>query len=229
MKLTEAIKRAKRGGRVPLIAEIKACSPQEGNLLRGRDPVEVVSQYRKGGAVAISVVTEARYFGGNIEILKKVTEQKKLPVLRKDFINTEKEVEKTKELGADALLLITARLPPGKLKRLNEYARSIGLETVVEIHTREELEGVKELNLDILGINNKNILSLERGEDKIEVTLSLLPFIPPGVILLSESGIRKVEDAKILIKKGVDALLMGTTLLKADDIYQKTRKVVWLK
>jgi len=229
MKLSEAIKRAKKEGKVPLIAEIKVCSPREGNLLRGRDPLEVASQYRRGGAVAISVVTEARYFEGDMEILKKVTQQRKLPVLRKDFINTEKEVEKTKELGADALLLIAAMLFPRKLKRLNECAHSIGLETVIEVHTREELEEVKRLNLDILGINNKDILSLERGEDKVEITLSLLPFVPPGVILLSESGIRKVEDVKILIEKGVDVLLMGTALLKADDIYQETRKVVWLR
>jgi len=228
VKLTEAIKRAKKEGKVPLIAEIKACSPQEGDLLRGRDPLEIVSQYRKGGAVAISVVTEARHFGGNIEILKKVVQQKKnLPVLRKDFINTEKEVGKAKESGADALLLIVAILSPQKLKRLNKYAHSIGLETVVEVHTREELKEVKRLNLDILGINNKDILSLERGEDNVEVTLSLLPFVPPGVILLSESGIRKIGDIKILIKNGVDALLMGTALLKAEDIYQETRKVVW--
>ena len=103
----------------------------------------------------------------------------------------------------------------------------MGLETVIEVHTREELERVKRLNLDILGINNKDILNLERGEDKVEVTLSLLPFIPPGVILLSESGIRKIEDVKTLIKKGVDAFLMGTVLLKAEDIYQKTREMVW--
>jgi len=228
MKLTEAIKRAKKEGKVPLIAEIKARSPQDGELLRGRDPIEIVSQYRKGGAVAISVVTEARHFGGDIEILKKVVQQKKFPVLRKDFIDTEKEVEKTKELGADALLLIAAILSSKKLKKLNNYAHLMGLETVIEVHTREELERVKRLNLDILGINNKDILNLERGEDKVEVTLSLLPFIPPGVILLSESGIRKIEDVKILIKKGVDAFLMGTVLLKAEDIYQKTREVVWL-
>jgi len=227
MKLTEAIKRAKKEGKVPLIAEIKARSPQDGELLRGRDPIEIVSQYRKGGAVAISVVTEARHFGGDIEILKKVVQEKKLPVLRKDFIDTEKEVEKTKELGVDALLLIAAILSSRKLKKLNNYAHLMGLETVIEVHTREELERVKRLNLDILGINNKDILNLERGEDKVEVTLSLLPFIPPGVILLSESGIRKIEDVKILIKKGVDAFLMGTVLLKAEDIYQKTREMVW--
>jgi indole-3-glycerol phosphate synthase len=229
MKLTEAIKRAKKEGKIPLIAEIKVISPQDGNLLRGRDPVEIASQYLAGGAAAISIVTEESYFGGSLEILKKVREKTTLPILRKDFITTRKQLRESKQAGADAVLLICSILPNKRLKLLHDYAHTLGLQTVMEVHTQEELEMVKFLDLDILGINNKDILNLERDEDQVETTLSLLSLIPKEVILLSESGIRNGKEARTLIKAGVDALLMGTGLLKADNIAEKVREIVWLK
>lgn len=229
MKLTEAIKRAKKEGKIPLIAEIKVNSPQDGNLLRGRNPVEIASQYLAGGAAAISIVTEESHFGGSLEILKKVREKTTLPILRKDFITTRRQLRKSKQAGADAVLLICSILPKKRLKLLHDYARTLGLQTVVEVHTQEELEMVKFLDLDILGINNKDILNLERDEDQVETTLSLLSLIPKEVILLSESGIRNGKEARTLIKAGVDALLMGTGLLKAENIAEKVREIVWLK
>ena len=160
MKLTQAIKRAKEKGRIPLIAEIKVRSPKEGDLLKGRDPVQIATEYIRGGACAVSVVTEPLYFDGNIEILKKIAAKVKAPILRKDFIKKREQVWESKQSGANALLLISAMLAKEELADLNEYAHSLGLETLVEIHTAEEVENLNGLTLDMIGINNKDILGL---------------------------------------------------------------------
>lgn len=229
MKLTQAIKRAKKEGKVPLIAEIKLRSPRDGSLLQGRDPLQIANDYICGRACAISVVTEPVHFGGDIEILKKIASNVKVPVLRKDFIKEEEQILESKQLGAKAVLLISAMLSKEKLANLNEYAHSLGLETVVEIHTQEELKNLEGLTLDMVGINNKDILDLERGEDQIVPTQRLAPLLSEGVIVISESGIRNREDVKKVIATGVDAILMGTALLKAEDIQAKAEELVWLK
>jgi len=229
MKLAEAIKKVKNEGKNPLIAEVKVKSPRDGDLLKGRDPVEIASQYVLGGATAISVVTEKEYFGGSVEILKKVRERVSLPLLRKDFIKTKEQVKESKEVGVDAILLIVSILSKRELRVLYNYAYSLGLETVIEIHTEKEINIVRTLNPQIIGINNKNILKLEKGENVIHPTLSLFSLIPKNVICVSESGIRNIKEAEILIKSGVDALLMGTMLLQAKDILKQVKEIVWLK
>jgi len=229
MKLAEAIKKVKNEGKNPLIAEIKVKSPRDGNLLKGRDPVEIASQYVLGGTAAISVVTEKEYFGGSVEILKKVRERVSLPLLRKDFIRTKEQVKESREVGADAIILIVSILSRRELMVLYNYAYSLGLETVIEVHTEKEINIVRTLNPQIIGINNKNILKLEKGENVIHPTLSLFSLIPENVICISESGIRNIKEAEILIKSGVDALLMGTMLLQAKDILKQVKEIVWLK
>ena len=213
MKLTQAIKRAKEKGRIPLIAEIKVRSPKEGDLLKGRDPVQIATEYIRGGACAVSVVTEPLYFDGNIEILKKIAAKVKAPILRKDFIKKREQVWESKQSGANALLLISAMLAKEELADLNEYAHSLGLETLVEIHTAEEVENLNGLTLDMIGINNKDILDLERGEDQIIPTEKLAQLLPEDVIVISESGIRSKEDVKRVITSGADAILVGTSLM----------------
>lgn len=229
MKLTQAIKRAKKEGKVPLIAEIKLRSPRDGNLLQGRDPLQIANDYICGRACAISVVTEPVYFGGDIGILKKIASNVKLPVLRKDFIKKEEQVLESKQLGAKAVLLISAMLSKERLANLNEYAHSLGLETVIEIHTQEGLRNLEGLALDMVGINNKDILDLERGEDQIIPTQKLARLLSEGVIVISESGIRNREDVKKVIASGADAILVGTALLEAEDIQAKVKELVWLK
>lgn len=229
MKLTQAIKRAKKEGKVPLIAEIKLRSPRDGNLLQGRDPLQIANDYICGRACAISVVTEPVYFGGDIGILKKIASNVKLPVLRKDFIKEEEQVLESKQLGAKAVLLISAMLSKERLANLNEYAHSLGLETVIEIHTQEGLRNLEGLALDMVGINNKDILDLERGEDQIIPTQKLARLLSEGVIVISESGIRNREDVKKVIASGADAILVGTALLEAEDIQAKVKELVWLK
>lgn len=229
MQLTKVIRRAKEEGKVPLIAEIKLRSPREGDLLKGRDPLQIADEYIRGGACAVSVVTEPTHFGGDIEILKEIVSNIKLPVLRKDFITDKEQIRESKQSGAKAVLLLSAMLSNEELADLNEYAHSTGLETVVEIHTQRELENLKGLALDMIGINNKDILDLERGEDQVISTQKLAPLLPEGVIAISESGIRNREDVRKVIASGVDAILVSTALLKTDDISQMLKELIWLK
>jgi len=229
MKLTRAIRRARREGKVPLIAEIKVRSPTDGDLLRGRDPLQIADKYVRGGACAISVVTEPVHFGGDMLMLKRITPNVELPVLRKDFIGTEEQILESKQSGARAVLLISAMLSKQRLANLNEYAHSLGLETVVEIHRQEELRNLEGLRLDMVGINNKDILNLERGEDQIVPTQKLVSFLPKGAVVISESGIGSEEDVRGVISAGADAVLIGRALLKAGDIRAKVGQVVWSK
>lgn len=229
MRLTRAIRRARREGKIPLIAEIKVRSPTDGDLLRGRDPLQIADEYVRGGACAISVVTEPVHFGGDILMLKRITSNVELPVLRKDFIKTEEQVLESKQSGAKAVLLISAMLSKQRLANMNEYAHSLGLEVVVEIHRQEELRNLKGLWLDMIGINNKDILNLERGEDQIIPTQKLVSFLPKGVVVISESGIGSTEDVREVITAGADAVLIGRTLLKAEHIRAKVEEVVWSK
>ena len=229
MKLTRAIRRARREGKVPLIAEIKVRSPTDGDLLRGRDPLQIADEYVRGGACAISVVTEPVHFGGDMLMLKRITSNVELPVLRKDFIGTEEQILESRQSGARAVLLISAMLSKQRLANLNEYAHSLGLETVVEIHRQEELRNLEGLRLDMVGINNKDILNLERGEDQIVPTQKLVSFLPKGVVVISESGIGGEEDVRGVISAGADAVLIGRALLKAGDIRAKVGQVVWSK
>jgi indole-3-glycerol phosphate synthase len=213
MKLTQAIKRAKEEGKVPLIAEIKLHSPKDGDLLKGREPAQIATEYIRGGACAVSVVTEPIYFGGSIEILKKIASKVQVPVLRKDFIKEKEQILESKQAGAKAVLLISTMLTKGNLALLNEYAHSLGLETVVEIHATEELDNLVGLALDMVGINNKDILDLERGEDQTTATEKLAPLLPQEAIVISESGIRDTESVKRVVASGADAILVGTALM----------------
>jgi indole-3-glycerol phosphate synthase len=213
MKLTQVIKSAKKEGKVPLIAEIKLRSPKDGDLLKGRDPSQIAKEYVYGGACAVSVVTEPVHFGGDMEVLKKIVSTVEVPILRKDFIKEKEQILESKQLGVEAVLLISAMLSREKLADLNEYAHSLELETVVEIHTREELTNLKGLDLDMVGINNKDILDLERGEDQIIPTQELAPLLPEEVLVISESGIKDKEDVKKVISSGADAILLGTALM----------------
>jgi len=226
MKFSSAIKLCKKEKKIPLIAEIKVYSPKDGELLKNRDPLEILQKYEEGGACAISVVTEPIYFKGSLDLLTLIRRNTSLPILRKDFIETKEQIEETKRMGIEAILLIACMLSDKKLAELNEYAQKLGLETVIEIHEQKDLRKLAGLNLDIVGINNKDILNLERDEDQINPTIELINRIPRSILTISESGIRSIEDVKKVIDAGCDAVLMGTALLKAKDIREKVREIV---
>jgi len=226
MKFSSAIKLCKKEKKIPLIAEIKVYSPKDGELLKNRDPLKILQEYEEGGACAISVVTEPIYFKGSLDLLTLIRRNTSLPILRKDFIETKEQIEETKRMGIEAILLIACMLSDKKLAELNEYAQRLGLETVIEIHEQKDLRKLAGLNLDIVGINNKDILNLERDEDQINPTIELINRIPRSILTISESGIRSMEDVKKVIDAGCDAVLMGTALLKAKDIREKVREIV---
>ncbi len=226
MRFSSAIKLCKKEKKIPLIAEIKVYSPKDGELLKNRDPLKILQEYEEGGACAISVVTEPIYFKGSLDLLTLIRRNISLPILRKDFIETKEQIEETKRMGIEAILLIACMLSDKKLAELNEYAQRLGLETVIEIHEQKDLRKLAGLNLDIVGINNKDILNLERDEDQINPTIELINRIPRSILTISESGIRSIEDVKKVIDAGCDAVLMGTALLKAKDIREKVREIV---
>jgi indole-3-glycerol phosphate synthase len=215
--LSAAILAAKRRGTLPLVADIKPASPRDGELVGRRDAAELAQTLVEAGACALSVVTEPRRFGGNLQILRRVCDAVKVPVLRKDFFSSAEQIRESKEQGAAAVLLILATTPDPLASVLYRVARGLGLEAVVEIHTRKELERALALSPTIIGINNREILSLETDSGDVQVTEELAPLIPDGIVKISESSLQTAEDIQRAVEAGADAVLVGTAILKAGD------------
>jgi len=201
-------------GAVNIIAEAKKASPSKGVIRADFDPVAIASNYADNGACAVSVLTEEHFFQGHLEYLARIRRMVDIPLLRKDFIIDPYQVYEARAAGADAFLLIAAVLDPVQLRSLLCLGDSLGMHALVEVHTREELD--KALNADprIIGINNRN---LNTFETTIETTLQLRPFIPDGIITVSESGISTPEDIRQLRTCGVDAFLIGESLMRESD------------
>jgi indole-3-glycerol phosphate synthase len=207
-----------RDSRVRLIAEVKRSSPSKGDLAKISDPVKLAKTYETAGANLISVLTEQRRFKGEISDLVAVRAAVEIPVLRKDFIATEFQVKETKLIGADLMLLIVAALEEPKLRNLYSLAKEIGLEVLVEVHNYAELEMAMKLNPKIIGVNARNLKTLEVDESNFD---ELLPKIPDNVIKVAESGIYSREQVKRLEQLGTDAILVGESLVKAEDPAKK--------
>ncbi len=212
-----AILGAKSRRVLPLVADIKPASPRDGQLVSLRDAPELARALVEAGACALSVVTESRHFGGNVETLRRVCETVKVPVLQKDFFSSAEQIEEAKKHGAAAVLLILATTPDPLASALCRLARELGLEVVVEVHTRPELERALGLSPTIIGINNRDILRFETDSGDVRVTEELAPLVPGGVMRLSESSFRTVEDIRRAIEAGADAVLVGTAILQAGD------------
>ena len=194
--------------RVTVIAEIKKASPSAG-LLRGDVDVRALARdYQSAGAAAISVLTDSHFFKGSLEDLERVREAVDIPVLRKDFIIDPVQVYEARGAGADAVLLIAAALDPERLKRLLDLTHELGMAALIEVHNEAELDAVLGLNPGIVGINNRNLTTLEVS---LDTSLTLRPGIPAGVTVVCESGIRGPEDIRMLRQNGLDAFLIGTT------------------
>lgn len=201
--------------RVSLIAEIKNASPSEGVICDDVDPCEIASVYEYSGASAISVVTEEKFFGGNIDMLREVRSATKLPILRKDFVIDQLQIYESKIAGADAVLLIAAILDDEQLRCFREIAEGLGMDVLCEVHDACELERSLRSGARIIGINNRDLRTFSVD---IETTLSLS--VPDDVVLVSESGIRDAIDVRRL-KGTADAVLVGTAILKADKMAHK--------
>lgn len=213
----ESLLKRKEKGFVPVIPDIKIISPKEGNLLSGRDPVCMAKLFEKLGAPALSVVTEKERFGGSVELLESIVKAVSVPVLRKDFITCEAEIYKTKKAGASAVLLICACMDEKTLFSLYNTAVKISLEPLVEAHTKEELEIASKLGARLVGINNRDILMLEKDNGNISRTKAISRYAPKGALLISESGIETPLDVEEAVNSGADAVLVGTALWKAED------------
>ena len=198
-------------GMVTVIAECKAASPTAGTIVGKYDPVAQAKLYERGGAGAVSVLTDQEYFKGCLEDMKKVRSEVALPVLRKDFILTEAQVYESVAAGADAFLLIVAALTDEELKRLYELGRTLQSDVLVEVHDLAEMDRALEIDAEIIGINNRNLHTFEVN---LKTTAELAPEIPSDCLGISESGIRTREDVEFVKEQGIHCLLIGESLMR---------------
>lgn len=211
---------------VSLIAEVKRASPTKGVFLPHFDPVQLARGFAGAGAAALSILTETKYFLGSMEYVKQIKEAVSIPVLRKDFIIDPYQIYETRELGADALLLITALLTEQQLQDYLALSRDLGLEALVEVHSREELATAVHCGAEIIGINNRNLKTFRTD---IATTLSWAHLVPETCLLVSESGIATAQQVRQLAEVGVQAILVGESLVTSADIEGKVRELAGVK
>ena len=221
MDFIQALKKRQAAGCMPVIADIKRRSPKEGELLSGRNPADVAKALVAAGAPALSVVTEEKSFGGSADMLRSICKSVNVPILRKDFIRSEDEIAATVDMGASAVLLIVAMLEEETLRRLYEKALSCGLTPLVETHSAKEIAWANTLGAALIGINNRDILALEKDRGEVSTTESLIKLVRGDAFIISESGIAAPEDVMRAGRAGANAVLVGTALLTAKDITQR--------
>lgn len=198
-----------------LLAEHKRRSPSAGLIRDGLSLSEVVGAYERGGASALSILTEGPSFGGSLDDLRDARASAGLPILRKDFIVDPYQVAESAAWGADAILLIVAALSEAELESLHELAAAHHLAALVEVHDEHELEVAVRLGAEIIGINNRDLATLEVDTRR---TYELLPRVPPGTLVVAESGFRERSELEQLGRAGVDAVLVGEALMRSEDI-----------
>jgi indole-3-glycerol phosphate synthase len=206
-----------------LIAEFKRRSPSAGEIVASEASVdEQVGAYERGGAAALSVLTDESHFGGSLEDLRAARAACDLPILRKDFIVDPYQLYEAAVNGADAVLLIVRVLEDEPLRSLYEEARGLDLDCLVEVHDEEELERALLLDADVIGINNRN---LDEGGVDVSTTYELMPDVPAGKTVVAESGISERAELEELERVGVDAVLIGSALMVAADPESKAREL----
>lgn len=208
---------------ISIIAEIKQASPSEGVIRQDFNHLEILKTYEEMGAKAISVLTEEEFFLGKTKYLQEVKAATKLPVLRKDFVLDEIQIYQSRALGADAVLLIHSILPIEKLEKLYKIAKELGMDVLVEVHTLKELKNVINLNVEIIGINNRNLNTFEVD---IATTEKLVSLIPSDTVKVSESGINCLKDVLMLKGVGVDAMLIGSAFMRSPNIKDKFNELL---
>jgi indole-3-glycerol phosphate synthase len=207
---------------VALIAECKERSPSGGLLQRPYDPVGLARRYVANGAAALSVLTEPEFFGGSLDDLQAIRAAVDVPLLCKDFIIDPVQVLAARAAGADAVLLIVAVLDVARLRDLLGVAGVYGMQALVEVHDEVELERALQAEAAIIGINNRDLTTMQTIKD---TTVRLRPLIPAGHVVVSESGINSRADIDALERLGVNAALVGESLLRAPDLEAKVREL----
>jgi indole-3-glycerol phosphate synthase len=210
--LYEAIEKQKPD--IALIAEVKKASPSKGVIKENFQPVEIAKGYQQSGATAVSVLTDQHYFQGHPNYVTAIKEAISLPVLRKDFIIDHKQIKESRAIGADALLLIAAILSPNQLHELYANAHESGLDVLVEVHNRDELERLlATFTPKLIGVNNRDLNTFTTS---LEVTQELARHIPASSLFVSESGIHSSEDVQFVQAQGAHAILVGESLMAAE-------------
>jgi indole-3-glycerol phosphate synthase len=212
-----------RGNEVGLIAEVKKASPSAGVIAADFQPLSIAREYARGGAHALSVLTDEKYFHGHLAYLRQIREQVELPLLRKDFILDELQVYESVVAGADAILLIVASLDDDALNKLHNIARACQLDVLVEVHDLAEMERALELGADMIGINNRNLKTFQVD---LATTEALAEEVPADTVAISESGIRDAADVRRVRAAGINAVLVGETLMRAKNVPDKMRELL---
>lgn len=208
---------------ISLIAEIKKASPSRGVIRQYFNPQQIASDYREAGVQAISVLTEEDYFSGSLSYIDEVKNYTDAPILRKDFIIEPYQVYESRFFGADAILLIAGLLTKETLSELMQLAQALGLDCLVEVHTEKELKKVLNLKPALIGINNRDLHTLEVD---LKNTERLFPLIPKDNTVVVESGIKSRQDVLFLKILGVNACLIGTAFMEAADIRKKVEEIM---
>lgn len=197
-----------------VIAEIKKASPSKGVIRHNFNPPEIARSYQQGGAACLSVLTDVDFFQGSDDYLIAAREACELPVIRKDFIIHPYQVYEARVMGADCILLIVAALDQARLIELYELATQLGLDVLVEVHDQHEMLRALELDLPMIGINNRNLRTFET---RLDTTLELLPLLPENCFVVTESGIHTAEDVQYMRNSNVNAFLVGEAFMRAED------------
>ncbi|MEJ2100041.1 MAG: indole-3-glycerol phosphate synthase TrpC [Desulfobacterales bacterium] len=209
--------------KISLIAEIKFASPSAGLIRQKVDPIAIGRIYQEAGAAAISLLTDQRFFQGDLEQLPRLKKMLSLPILRKDFIIDEVQVREAFFYGADAVLLIARILSQRQLAELRSLCHELGMACLTEVHDRDDLEKAVACGADIIGINNRDLDSLKVDINK---TFELAPLVPENCVVVSESGIEDAADIQSLKETGIHAVLVGSALMRSYDISAKTAELV---
>jgi indole-3-glycerol phosphate synthase len=210
-------------GELKIISEVKHASPSKGVFREDFDPVQIAKSYSRGGASAISVLTDEKYFRGSLSFLKNIRAEVDTPLLRKDFIVDPYQVYEARLFGADAILLIVAALDQTSLSELLELTHSLQMNAIVEVHDENELDRALEADARIIGINNRDLRTFDVD---LNVSINLSKKVPGDKIVIAESGISSIEDIDRLRGEGVHVFLIGETFMKAPDPGQKLKELI---
>lgn len=209
----QSLRKRIAAGDPAIIAEIKKASPSKGVIRESFDPAAIARSYRAGGAACLSVLTDADFFQGHEDDLTMAREACDLPVIRKDFLIDGYQVNEARAIGADCILLIVAALDDAQLQDLHQQAESLGMDVLVEVHDRHELERAMRLELSLIGINNRD---LHTFETRLETTFDMLTEIPAGITVVTESGIHQRDDVACMRQQGVHGFLVGEAFMRQE-------------
>lgn len=218
-----AIENSVSSGWTAIIAEVKKGSPSKGVIREDFDPLEIARIYQNGGATCLSVLTDEHFFLGHLGYLALIREQVGLPLLRKDFIFDPYQIYQARAAGADAILLIAAMLDLPRLQEFSALAKELSLDVLLEVHDEGELETALETECPLIGINNRNLRTFEVD---IATSERLCQLIPPGRLVVAESGITRRDEIERLAKNGVHAFLIGESLMREEDIGAKLAELL---